>query len=339
MEDFNYISNKLFAELQQELREQLSLFLYGLQPLIKADVILALEEPGKLFAQSNVGAASFEGGWSLLSLLVAQQVDGTVDRRCATRVAIAVECLICALDILDDIEDGDQTTIILRLGIPRVLNISTTLLMLAQRILLSLSELGISSTRVISFANILQEATLTAISGQHRDILAEQRVAESFTIEECIEIAAGKAGSLMSLACSMGAMSASTDNEVIILFSELGKLLGIAHQLDNDSHDLYDILQDQQVSGSTIGVVKTDLIRQKKTLPIVLAAHSISVVQNSSFATDEEKQKVLLNALHEGIITTWGISLLYREHAHDQLRKIEAQYPISDALRLLLGFT
>ncbi len=339
MGNFNYTLSELFVELQQELREQLSIFLYTLQPLIRADVILALEEPGKLFAQSHVDATSFEGGWSLLSLLVAQQVDNTVDRRCATRVAVAVECLICALDILDDIEDGDQTAIISRLGIPRVLNVSTMLLILAQRILLSLSELSISSTRVISFTNILQEATFAAISGQHRDILAEQRVAESFTTEECIEIAAGKAGSLMSLACSMGAMCASVDDEVIILFSELGRLLGIAHQLDNDSHDLYDILQDQQVSGSTIGIVKTDLIRQKKTLPVVLATHNISALQNSSFATNEEKQKVLLNALHEGIITTWGISLLYREHAYDQLQKIEAQYPISDALRLLLGFT
>ena len=43
------------------------------------------------------------------------------------------------------------------------------------------------------------------------------------------------------------------------------------------------------------------------------------------------------NALNEGIITTWGISLLYRERAHDQLRQIETQHPVPYTLRLLLG--
>ena len=332
--------DKLFAELHYALCEQLYFFLDTLQPLVRADVILALKEPGKLLAQSQtelLSSVSSTGMWALLPLLIAQHIFPDIDRRSICRVSVAIECFICALDLLDDIEDDDKTDFVARLGTPRVLNVSTTLLTLAHLALLSLSELEVSSTRVISLIETLQEAALLATSGQHRDILAEQRLAESFTPEECIEIAEGKAGALMSLACHIGALYANSSSDLLIHFAELGRLLGIAYQLDNDSHDLYHILQYQQTSGS-VGSIKTDLERQKKTLPIVLAAHAMSAFQEASPVTDEDKQKVLVEFLHEGIITTWGISLLYRERARDQLQQIEAQLSISYPLRLLLGF-
>ncbi len=328
-----------FHASQLMLRERLQLFINTLHPVLKEDVIRALEGPGKLFFKdgSIEEAKNPVGVWALLPLLVAQQIAPDIDRQYACSVAVAVECFICALDLLDDVEDDDPTPIVCNLGNARVLNTSTTLLMLTYHILLSLSELGVPSTTVISLLNVFQKTALNATTGQHRDILAEQRLAESFTLEECIEIAEGKAGSLMSLACSIGAFCANANDEVLSQFSELGKLLGIAHQLDNDSHDLSHILQHPQMSESA-WTIKTDLIRQKKTLPIVLAAHATFALQISSLATDEEKQKVRIGVLHEGIITTWGISLLYRERAHNQLRQIEAQYSTSHTLRLLLGF-
>ena len=339
MKKLNDESNKLFVELHQALREQLFFILDMLHPLIRADVILALEEPGKILAQSKKIASSnsISGTWALLPLLIAQHVSPDIDRHSACRIGVAVECFICALDLLDDVEDDDKTTLLTRLGIPRVLNVSTALLSLAHFALLSLSEFGVSSTLVVSLLETLQKATLLATRGQHRDILAEQRPAESFTSEECIEIAEGKAGTLLSLACRIGALYANSSSELLTQFGELGRLLGIASQLDNDSHDLYHILQYQQTS-ETASHVKTDITRRKKTLPIVLATHAMSALQEASFATDEEKQKALVKFLHEGIITTWGISLLYRERARDQLQQIDAQLPISHSLRLLLGF-
>jgi len=338
MNSFEEASNELFAEYQRMLREQLILFLNTLHSQLRADAVHVLEGPGKLFSKAKkTTSASPVGVWSLLPLLVAQQFLPTIDEQYACRVAISVECFICALDLLDDIEDGDQTSIVLELGPPRVLNVATTLLALTNHILLSLIEVGSPPEQITRLLSAVQEALITATAGQHRDILAEQRSTESFTSDECIEIAEGKAGALMSLACRIGALCANVDDEVLAQFSEMGKLLGIAHQLDNDSHDLYHILQHQQTNEAT-GTIKTDLVRHKKTLPVVLAAHAMSALHNSSLATDEEKQKASIDVLHEGIITTWGISLLYRERAHDQLRQIENQHPVSHALRLLLGF-
>ncbi len=322
------------------LRERLQFFLNTLHPVLREDLRNAFAEPGKLLfdQDEDMEKPSSTGVWPKLTLLIAQYLASDIDTRSACDIAVAVECFICALDILDDVEDGDQTPLITRIGVARALNISTTLLILTHHMLLSLSEIGVPPTRIMSLLHAFEEAALAATAGQHRDILAEQRPAESFTSEECIEIAAGKAGSLMSLACRVGALCANANAEVLAQFAELGKLLGIAHQLDNDSHDLYHILQYQQ-TGESQGIVKTDLVRQKKTLPVVLAAHTLMTLQHTLPTTDEEKKRVFNDALHEGIITTWGISLLYRERAHDILRQIEVQQPISQELRLLLNFT
>jgi geranylgeranyl pyrophosphate synthase len=82
--------------------------------------------------------------------------------------------------------------------------------------------------------------------------------------------------------------------------------------------------------------VKTDLVRGKKTLPVVLAVQSGCDLH--SIGSDEEKRTTNRQALQEGIMTARGICLLYRERAHDQLQKIEAQQSISHVLHLLLGF-
>ncbi len=336
---------KFFAACQQLLRKRLHYFLNDLQPTLRVDVEYALKEAGKLLFQTELDAGNTHstlpsGAWSLLTLLVAQHVSPEVDLFVVESVAVAVECFICALDLLDDVEDEDQTPIMRDLGTARVLNVSTTLLMLAQRAILSLSRHEVSSILIISVLNTLQNAALEATAGQHLDLVAEQQPATDFTDEKCIEIAAGKAGALMSLACQLGAICAGADEETYKHFSELGKLLGIANQLDNDCHDLYYLLQDEgtlaldsnmQISRKS---AKTDLLRKKKTLPVVIAARIEKVMQLSG---DKQPQARQL-AFNEGILATWGICLLYRERVRDSLQEIEARHPISPALRYLLGF-
>ncbi len=334
--------NQPFASLQQVLRERLTVLLEPLSPHLRADVECAFKEPGKLlFSSSSTTSGSTlpAGTWALLTLLVAQHVCPDIDLAVATSVAVAVECFLCALDLLDDIEDHDHTPIVRQLGPARVLNTSTTLLTLAHRALLSLQERGVSFACILHLLDILQEASLTATEGQHRDLLAEQQSATSFTQQECEAIAADKAGALMRLACLLGALCAGAEPEHSQLFAELGMMLGIAHQLDNDAHDLEHELSQHSSSAALIPVEakKADLARGKKTLPVILAAKEIP--QEHLSLSDEEKQEISLQALYDGILATWGVCLLYRERARDCLRKIEAKQPISPALRELLGFT
>ncbi len=335
---------KLIADQQQLLIDRLQLLLEDLHPLLHIDVIRALEGEGKLLSQSRQfhtePSSSFlelpAGAWSLLTLSIAQNISPDINPLYASSIAVAVECLVCAIDLLDDIIDGDQTTTVQTLGQARVLNVSTALLMLAQRTILSVARQGIASQNILRLLEMLQEFSLITVAGQHWDILAEQRPVQDFTHDECIAMVTAKAGSLMSLACRLGALCAGADEDLCEQFAEMGKLLGIAHQLDNDSHDLYYLLQGSMSSTVTSG--KSDLERGKKTLPVVLAAQSENTLQKQALSADEERQEHL-KALHEGITTTWGICLLYRERARDRLQEIEARQSIDPLLRLLLGFT
>jgi geranylgeranyl pyrophosphate synthase len=331
----------LFAAQQEVLRERLLFLLATQHPALRADIVRALEEEGKLLAKPPADAVAVRpaGSWALLTMLVAQHIDPDIDLVCVSGVAIAVECLVCALDLLDDVEDEDQTPSIQVLGVARALNVATALMMLAQQAISSLSQQAVPPGRILSLLDTLQASALNAAGGQHRDLLAEQRSAQELTLEECIEIAASKAGELMRLACRLGALCAGGDEVICEHFSELGELLGIAHQLDNDAHDLYYLLQSETSAVPPMKAenitrsIKTDLVRQKKTLPVVLAARVNSSLQKASAPVDKEEH---LRALHEGIITTWGICLLYRERAGDRLRMIEDQRSLAPALRFLL---
>jgi geranylgeranyl pyrophosphate synthase len=334
-----------FAAQQVMLVERLEHLLATIPPVLRTDIELVMEGKGKLLACRHRNATSIahqtlpDGSWSILTLLVAQYISPDIDPFCASSVAVAIECYICALDILDDIEDEDQTPIIQAIGAARALNVSTALFAIAHTSILSLSQRNIPAERAIQLLNLLQSAIFTATAGQHWDLLSEQRPVQDITFEECIEIAEGKAGALMSLACLLGATCAGANDEMCQLFTEAGKLLGIAHQLDNDSHDLYDLLHaftSAQKSTLDLQSAKSDLVRHKKTLPIVIAAEEGSMFQRDIWLADRENEKNL-KALHEGIIATWGICLLYRERARQYLQKIESRRPIAPALGSLLG--
>ena len=348
-----------FAAQQHLLSERLNFLLTAVHPALYADVVRAFQEEGKLLYQPPPGVINSRtrrpaGIWSLLTLLVAQHISPDIDPIYASSVAVAVECFCAALDLLDDVEDEDQTAIVQELGAARLLNVTTVLLTLAQQALLSLSELGVDPANILRLLNTLQESALGITSGQHRDLLAEQRPALDITHEECIDIAAVKAGALLRLACRLGAQCAGADPVLVEQFTEFGLLLGIAAQLDNDSHDLYDLLRDvipailPGDARATPGSEKSDLVRGKKTLPIVLAAAEIAktrgttdvnlkdAFQKISEFSDAERNEYL-RALKEGILTSWGICLLYRERARDRLHEFEALRPVSPALRILTG--
>jgi geranylgeranyl pyrophosphate synthase len=357
-EDRGSLVNSL-AAYQQMLRERLHFFLSALHPAVYADVVRAFEDELKILHQvdQNLHAPQYirtSGIWSLLPLLVAQHIAPEIDPVYASSVALAVESFVTALDLLDDIEDEDQTDIVHELGTARVINTATILLTLAQQALLSLSELGISPTTILRLLQTLQESSLVVTTGQHLDIIVENRPAHEFTREECIEIAATKSGALLRLACLMGAQCAGASDELCAKYAEFGELLGIAAQLDNDCNDLYYLLYSQGWALSsekivrTSRVIKSDLVRGKKTLPIVLAAAEIAKTQGASMAnmqnalqqaatlSDTDKE-AYMRAFREGIITAWGICLLYRERASERLQELEAQKPFTPLLHLLVG--
>jgi hypothetical protein len=152
-----------FAAHQQLLRERLQHLLARLHPVLHTDVVRALEGEGKLLSHHRVDADSpaptlTAGVWPLLTLLVAQSISPDIDPLCASNVAIAIECFVCAIDLLDDVIDGDQTTTLQALGVARTLNVSTALLTLAQQAILSLAQQNAASTLTLRLLETLQES-------------------------------------------------------------------------------------------------------------------------------------------------------------------------------------
>ncbi|HVU67583.1 MAG TPA: polyprenyl synthetase family protein [Ktedonobacteraceae bacterium] len=332
------------AEARSVLSERVLACLDGLDAALREDVRGALALEGKLLHQPGT---ELDGRWALLPFCLARALNTTTRNspasfEAARDVALAMECVVCATDLLDDVMDDDVTTLIEQLGMARVLNVALALVSLSQRMLLALLELDVPITLPARLMDMMQRAILLASSGQQRDLLAERRPACELTREECLEIAAAKAGALLSLACQMGAVCAGVGDAELALCAETGRLLGIAAQLDNDAHDLSELLlvTGQKKQG------KSDLARGKKTLPIVLAAHSLGAgplrdVHALDFRHLErlsgEIQERALQALREGIIATWGIALLYRERARETLVSLLDEQALSPDLLHIMG--
>ena len=316
-------------------------YLNDLPLALRADIVEALSAEGKLFHEP---AIRFDGRWALLPLYLARALSEEAAQAWSFAAALAMECLICATDLLDDVMDEDMTPLIERLGVARTLNVSLALLSLPQRILLALAGRHPLSPLPLRLLDAVQRAFLLAVSGQQQDLLAERRLACELSREDCIEIAAAKAGSLLGLACRLAALCAGVEEPLVERCAEMGRLLGIAAQLDNDAHDLARLLEP-----GGAGSRKSDLRRAKKTLPVVLAARSLHEARgleageiDRTFqglsSLSEEGQEVVISALREGILATWGISLLYRERARDCFNEMIGDGPVRETLLQVLGF-
>ena len=323
------------------LCERFLSYVSDIQPILRADIVEALAAEGKLFHRP---AAGHDGRWALVPLYLARALREEADPAGSVAAGLAMECLICATDLLDDVMDEDVTPVSERLGMARTVNTALALLSLAQRILLALVDGHIHASLSIRLLDAVQRALLLAVGGQHQDVLTEGRLACELSREDCIEIASAKAGSLLALACRLGALCAGVEETLVERCAEMGRLLGIAAQLDNDAHDLSRLLLPL---GSRCQ--KSDLRRGKKTLPVVLAVHSLcetrllaardveQALRQFHLLTGEERE-VYVSALREGMLATWGISLLYRERAREYLNEMMGDSPVWENVLQVLGF-
>ncbi|MBX5450527.1 polyprenyl synthetase family protein [Thermogemmatispora sp.] len=339
------VREEVLREALMFLSDWLERFLLEAPAPLREDLALALHQEGKLLTWR---AAGLDGGllgqgpgglrvgrWPLLTFLIALALRPEEKPDYAAGAALAVECLVCAIDIFDDLIDDDQTPLLQTIGEARAINVAAALLTLAQRAILapSASVRPPAAEPPVLLAE-LQAATLACLAGQQQDLLAEALPFAACSREECLALAAAKAGSLMRLACRLGALAAGASPSLCDQFSRLGELLGIAGQLDNDCHDLHAML----TCPPTLSRPKSDLRRGKKTLPLVLAAASgcspdalLALQQGSPIPT------ALSARLAEAITAAWSISLLYRERARLCLQAIEACQPLPPELLHILG--
>jgi geranylgeranyl diphosphate synthase type I len=103
-------------------------------------------------------------------------------------------------------------------------------------------------------------ATRELIRGQVLDLAFEQR--NDVTLDECLDMAAGKTGALLGVSAAIGAILVGAPQAVVAGLSRFGAELGMAFQLVDD---LLGIWGSPVVTGKP---VFSDLVARKKTLPV-----------------------------------------------------------------------
>jgi geranylgeranyl diphosphate synthase type I len=177
--------------------------------------------------------------------------------------AVAVELVHNFSLIHDDLMDRDterrhRPTVWSVWGDPTAVLAGDALLSLAHEVL---AETGSAYVGPASVA--LARATRELIRGQVLDVAFERR--DDVGLAECVDMAAGKTGALLSVSAELGAVLAGAPSDVSRAFAEFGAELGIAFQLVDD---LLGIWGWPDRTGKP---VFSDLRSRKKTMPVVWA--------------------------------------------------------------------
>ncbi|MGA3353670.1 MAG: polyprenyl synthetase family protein [Acidimicrobiales bacterium] len=162
-------------------------------------------------------------------------------------------------DIIDrDLERRHRPTMWAEHGVGHAIIAGDALVTLAFQILLEEP-----TAERVGAAGRLAEATQAMIAGQAEDMASE--LADSLSVEECLQMEAGKTGALLSCSSAMGAILAGAPVPTIEALGEFGRHLGIAFQAVDD---VLGIWGEPSVTGKAVG---NDLRQHKKTLPVALA--------------------------------------------------------------------
>ena len=174
--------------------------------------------------------------------------------------AVAVELVHNFSLVHDDLLDGDEErhhrhTVWKLWGSSSAILTGDAMLALAQEVLL---DSGLPTA--VSAARLLARSTRHLIRGQVQDLAFEQR--SHVTVEECVDMAAGKTGALLSASAAIGAVLAGAPEATVEALALYGDQVGIAFQFVDD---VLGIWGDPAVTGKP---VHSDLRSRKKSLPV-----------------------------------------------------------------------
>jgi geranylgeranyl diphosphate synthase, type I len=202
----------------------------------------------------------------LLGLLAYASIAG--DHQAALPGAAAVELGHNFSLVHDDIEDGDverrhRATLWSLHGVPQAINTGDLIFSLSRVALHRLTDLGFSDARVLRLMRLYDETCVALCEGQYIDI-ATSAQDEPMTVELYFDMIGRKTAALIAASIEAGALLATEDDEVIARYRRFGWSLGLAFQLNDD---LLGIWGEEQKTGK----VPTDVVRHKKTLPVLYA--------------------------------------------------------------------
>jgi len=265
--------------------------------------------------------------WALLPLMVCESVGGHYEQ--ALPASAAIQLLMAAGEVFDDIEDADSSESLSgKYGSAVATNIATTLLILAERAITLLKGRGVADCNVVRVMDAVNSLYAIACAGQHLDLTITPEMAVSE--DTYLRIACMKSASTPECACHIGALLATENQELIDKFTIFGRNLGMASQIANDIQGI--------IRGS-------DIVKRKITLPMIYALTQtegearnqlkLTFVEPSELVPDPRRITDLL--FHYGAIHYATIKMeLYKQHALDILSEVKSVGASVERLKLFL---
>src|SRR5712692_3476264 len=209
----------------------------------------------------------------LLCMLVFEALAGAHPAQRVLPAAAAIELLHNFTLIHDDIEDQDparhhRPTVWSVWGVPQAINAGDGMYAVSRLAVQRLRDRGFPAERILDFARLLDEACVRDREGQFLDISFESRT--DVTAERYRAMAAKKTGALFAASAKASGVLATDDHAVHDALSRFGTEFGQSFQAHDDLQGIW------ATSDRTGKVEMNDLVKRKKSLPVVLAFERVS---------------------------------------------------------------
>jgi geranylgeranyl diphosphate synthase type I len=214
----------------------------------------------------------------LLCLLACAEVGGDPMR--ALPAAAALELLHNFSLIHDDIEDGDavrrhRPTVWKVWGVPQAINVGDGMFTLAYAAMQRMAWWGVAAETILRAFDLFIQACQALTEGQHLDLKFE--TCPDVTVAEYMRMIEGKTAALAGASVAIGALVGGAAPVQVRALHCFGRSLGCAFQIQDD---ILGIWGDPKMTGKAVG---NDLLRRKKSLPILHALHHPQI--GAEFAT------------------------------------------------------
>ena len=247
----------------------------------------------------------------------------------ALPAAAAVEIIHNFSLVHDDIEDASPTrrgrkTLWKIWGIEQAINTGDALFALAHLALNRLSALGVDADIIVKTFRSLDHTCVRLTQGQHADLAFETR--DDVTVDDYLEMIAGKTAALLSLCAELGALIAGRDDETVTHFAAFARELGLAFQVKDD---ILGIWGDETITGKSAA---TDVVTRKKTLPVLFGLSKSARLRQLYSQSDDSDEfvKEVIALLDENGARGFAAEKA-RRYSRSALAHLQAVRPVNPA--------
>ena len=205
---------------------------------------------------------------------------------------------------------------------------------LARLALFGLQDAGLSAEDTFRAVQILDEASLRTCEGRFLDLQAQDRL--DLGLDDYLEMARLKSGSLAACAARLGALAASADAQVSDALAACGESMGVAWQLSEDVRLFWDLSED----GSN---PYPEVSNKMKLLPVVYAFENANPNQKRRLGEFyfkrvlEPDDVIRLRHLVDEMAVREACEGLIARHRGDAAQALAAAPDVSDDDRAAIG--